>query len=159
MKAILLIFLLLVLAGGVFLVTHNRNENYDNEYGTEATSSVPSPATTAAPKISTTSPPVPANTRATENAAVTFDVDAFNFGYSKKTLEVKKGDTVTINLTSTGGTHDWRVDAFNAKTNMVKDGGKDSVTFVADKAGTYEYYCSVGNHRAMGMVGQLVVRE
>ena len=33
----------------------------------------------------------------------------------------------------------------------------DEVEFVVDKAGTFEYYCSVGNHRQMGMVGKLIV--
>jgi plastocyanin len=28
---------------------------------------------------------------------------------------------------------------------------------VADKNGSYEYYCSVGNHRASGMVGVITV--
>jgi plastocyanin len=28
---------------------------------------------------------------------------------------------------------------------------------VADKKGTFEYYCSVGQHRALGMKGKLVV--
>jgi len=32
------------------------------------------------------------------------------------------------------------------------------VTFVADKAGEYEFYCSVGQHRANGMVGKLIVK-
>jgi uncharacterized cupredoxin-like copper-binding protein len=32
------------------------------------------------------------------------------------------------------------------------------VQFVADKTGTFEFYCSVGNHRQMGMVGTLVVQ-
>jgi len=39
----------------------------------------------------------------------------------------------------------------------VTPGTPTSVTFVADKTGTFEYYCSVGNHRAQGMVGKLIV--
>lgn len=40
---------------------------------------------------------------------------------------------------------------------MTSADGVTSVTFVADTLGTFEYYCSVGNHRAQGMVGNLVV--
>lgn len=34
-----------------------------------------------------------------------------------------------------------------------------SVTFVADETGTFEYYCSVGNHRGQGMIGKLIVED
>lgn len=87
-----------------------------------------------------------------------FTVDSFGFGYSMDTIEVNEGDTVTINLTNSDGVHDWVVDEFDAATDIIRAGETTSVTFVADAAGTYEYYCSVGNHRAQGMVGTLVVR-
>ncbi len=51
----------------------------------------------------------------------------------------------------------WVVDEFDAATGKVRPGTPTSITFVADKAGTYEYYCSVGNHRAQGMAGKLIV--
>ena len=90
---------------------------------------------------------------------VVFDVDGFNFWFSLSTIEVNAGDTVTINLKSTGWFHDWVIDEFNAATAQVSDSdGVTSVTFVADTAGTYEYYCSVGQHRANGMVGTLIVK-
>jgi hypothetical protein len=41
---------------------------------------------------------------------------------------------------------------------QVGAGASDVVEFTADKAGTFEYYCSVGNHRAMGMKGTLTVK-
>lgn len=87
----------------------------------------------------------------------TFAIDGFDFGYSDEEIRVKKGDTVTINLTSTDGFHDWVVDEFSASTEKVNTGESTSVTFVADKAGTFEYYCSVGSHRQAGMVGKLIV--
>jgi|GEM_PF-520658 len=90
-------------------------------------------------------------------AEVTFTLDSFNFGYSMDEIRVNEGDTVTINLTSSDGFHDWVVDEFGAATEKIQAGGNTSVTFVASEAGTYEYYCSVGNHRAEGMVGTLIV--
>ena len=64
-----------------------------------------------------------------------------------------------ITLTN-GGTmpHDWRVDEFAAATAIVQPGQEDAVEFVADQAGTFEYYCSVGQHRQQGMVGKLIVK-
>lgn len=94
---------------------------------------------------------------ASEGAAKSFDVDSFSFGYSMDTITVSEGDTVTINLTNSDGFHDWVVDEFDAATEKISAGGSTSVTFVADKAGSYEFYCSVGSHRANGMVGTLIV--
>ncbi len=53
--------------------------------------------------------------------------------------------------------HDWVVDEFDAKIAQVAAGKTTSVEFVADKTGTFEYYCSVGKHRQNGMVGKLIV--
>lgn len=94
-----------------------------------------------------------------ESASVehVFILDSFNYGYSETELRVKEGDTVTIQLTNSDGFHDWVVDEFGAATEKIQAGGNTSVTFVADKKGTFEYYCSVGAHRAQGMVGNLIV--
>ena len=35
--------------------------------------------------------------------------------------------------------------------------GVTSVTFTVDEAGSYEYFCSIGNHREQGMSGMLIV--
>ncbi|TSC78827.1 MAG: plastocyanin [Parcubacteria group bacterium Gr01-1014_29] len=82
-----------------------------------------------------------------------------NFEFSQKEIRVKKGDFVRINFSSTDGLHDWVVDEFNAKTTQVNTGQSSSVDFVADKAGTFEFYCGVGTHRKMGMIGKLIVEE
>ena len=44
-------------------------------------------------------------------------------------------------------------------TKVIKTGETDTVEFIVDKAGTFEFYCSVGEHRNMGMVGALTVTE
>jgi plastocyanin len=87
----------------------------------------------------------------------TFTVDAQNFSFSMKEIKVKKGDRVKIVLVNKGGFHDWVVDEFNAKTKQIGAGSTDTIEFTADKVGTFQFYCSVGNHRAMGMVGNLIV--
>lgn len=86
-----------------------------------------------------------------------FTIDAFNFGYSMDEIRVNQGDRVTITLTNSDGFHDWVVDEFNAATERISTGDTATVTFVADEAGSFEYYCSVGSHRAQGMVGTLIV--
>lgn len=87
----------------------------------------------------------------------TFSITGKNFSFSQSEIQVKKGDKIRINFSSTSGFHDWAIDEFNAKTQQVSTGQSDAVEFVADKAGTFEYYCSVGTHRQMGMKGKLIV--
>lgn len=94
---------------------------------------------------------------ATANEVKEFTVSGKNFEHSLKEIRVKQGDTVRINFSSTSGFHDWTVDEFAAQTQQVQTGGSSSVEFVADQAGTFEFYCSVGQHRQFGMVGKLIV--
>jgi len=86
-----------------------------------------------------------------------FTVTGKNFSFSPSTIRVKKGDTVKITFKNTGGFHDFKIDEFDVKTAQIQDGQSETVTFVADKAGTFDYYCSVGQHRANGMEGKLIV--
>ena len=69
---------------------------------------------------------------------------------------MKKGDTVKISITNTAGTHDFTLDEFGIKQETPV-GQTVVVQFVADKVGTFEYYCSKYNHRALGQKGNLIV--
>lgn len=91
--------------------------------------------------------------------ALTFDLNGGMFYFVPNVIHVKKGDTVTINFTNDGGFHDFTLDAFNVKIGPTQTGETKSATFVADKAGTFEYYCSVGSHRQLGQKGTLIVEE
>lgn len=86
-----------------------------------------------------------------------FTVKGSNYEYSPKQISVKKGDTVKIVFVNTVGLHDFVIDELDLKTDVIKAGESESVQFVADTAGTFTYYCSVGNHRKMGMEGILTV--
>lgn len=87
----------------------------------------------------------------------TFDIEGSNYSFDVKEMRVKKGDQVTVNFTNAEGTHDFKIDEFNVATAQIPAGQSESVTFTADQAGTFEYYCSVGQHRQNGMVGSLIV--
>ena len=108
------------------------------------------------PDIESGSADAEASVAIDENAKV-FNITGESFAFSQDEIRVSEGDTVVINFESTEGFHDWVVDEFNARTDRVPEGGKTSVTFVADRKGEFEYYCSVGSHRQFGMVGTLIV--
>lgn len=97
----------------------------------------------------------------TSEVDVVFEVDSENFvflidGERNPDMVVSEGDRVRVEFTSTQGTHDWVVDGFGA-TEIISAGGSSFVEFVADQAGTFEYYCSVGSHRQQGMRGNFIV--
>lgn len=141
----------LVVLGGLFFL-FSRN-NTTNTPVTEST--VPTQTTTEETSISPASGETSEETQA--GAVKEFTVDGDNFTFSLKEIKVKEGDTVKITFNNVEGFHDLVLDEFNAKTKQLAAGQSETIQFVADKAGTYEYYCSVGQHRQMGMKGNLIV--
>ena len=100
---------------------------------------------------------------ADENSLKTFVLTGENFKFSmdgvdNPQIKVRQGDRVRIEFKSTQGFHDWVLDEFDAATEKVRDtDGMTFVEFTADEKGVFEYYCSVGEHRANGMKGVFVV--
>lgn len=92
-----------------------------------------------------------------EPATYRIEISGTNYAFDVEEIKVKKGDTVNIVFKNNEGFHDWVIDEFDAQTKQITQGQTTEVSFVADTTGTFEYYCSVGNHRAQGMVGTLIV--
>ena len=78
-------------------------------------------------------------------------------GKENPEIKVKIGEKIKIEFTSTEGFHDFVIDELEAKTDKVNSGESTSVEFVANQAGTFSYYCSVGKHRDFGMEGTFIV--
>lgn len=88
----------------------------------------------------------------------TFTIVGSNFKFSPNEMKVNKGDTVKVIFKSQGKSHNFVIDEFKVKTAELEEDKSEEVTFVADKTGTFEFYCSVGEHRSMGMKGSLIVQ-
>ncbi|MEX0919297.1 MAG: plastocyanin/azurin family copper-binding protein [Parcubacteria group bacterium] len=87
-----------------------------------------------------------------------FVVETSNFSFTPNNLTVNEGDTVRITVRNEFGMHDFVLDEFaGARTSILNAGQEEVITFIADRTGTFEFYCSVGTHRQMGMVGTLTV--
>lgn len=85
-------------------------------------------------------------------------VEGSEFKFMPSTLTFNKGEKVRLVFKNTGKmTHDWVVDELGVRTKIIKGGEQDVIEFTPDKVGTFEYYCSIGAHRANGMVGTLTV--
>ena len=152
MNAIVTVVVILIIIAGAGLFLLNSRK------ASAPTSDTMTTQTTSAPTEAIKTSPAASNEGSMNAAEKKFTVHASNFSFDTKTMTVKKGDTVTITFMNDQGTHDWVLDAFNVKTKIIPAGQTDTVTFMADKTGTFEYYCSVGSHRAMGMVGSLKVQ-
>ena len=87
----------------------------------------------------------------------TFVVEGDNYTFSLKEIRVPIGTPVTIVFKNKEGLHDLKIDEFAVATKKISAGAEEKVSFVANKKGSFEYYCSVGQHRANGMFGKLVV--
>ncbi len=87
-----------------------------------------------------------------------FNVIARQFEFEPAKIEVNKGDTVRINLTSEDTAHSLAITEFGF--DLKADGGETKTAeFVADKKGTFTFTCSVfcgSGHREMK--GELIVR-
>ena len=104
--------------------------------------------------------PVSTGTTGVESTATEMMVTATEFAFAPSTLTLTVGQPVTVKFTNAGKMpHDFVIDEIpGAKTAIVKSGESTSVTFTPTTAGTFKFYCSVGNHRAQGMEGTVTVQ-
>ncbi|MEK7605776.1 MAG: plastocyanin/azurin family copper-binding protein [Patescibacteria group bacterium] len=144
------VVLLVVLGTGVYLLTKNSTTTAPVPVAT------PTP-TTAAIEETPTAAPSEAMTK-TSGTVKEITVTGSSFKFVPATISVKKGDTVKVTFVNSGGSHNFVIDEFSVSTKVIASGQSETVSFVADKVGTYEYYCTVGNHRQKGMVGKLIVQ-
>jgi plastocyanin len=86
-----------------------------------------------------------------------FTLEAGNFYFKPSEVRVKQGDKVRITINSVSMMHDLVIDELNTRTPIVQSGNTGVAEFTADTKGTFEFYCSVGQHRQNGMVGTLIV--
>ena len=144
----LIIALLAVLGIGGYFVYANTKNNGMAPQGTAQVTGAPTQA-----------PAGTDNAGTSEENVKMIEVEAGGFYFKPNELRVKKGEKVKLTLKSVELMHDFVVDELGIKVPVTTDGNSSTVEFTADKAGSFQYYCSVGNHRKNGQVGTLVVEE
>ena len=123
--------------------------------------SVPSSSSSNTTASDNTSSNVAAQTTPTPSTGTVKElkIEAYNFGFNVvSNVQINKGDTVKLTVTSTQGTHGFSLPDFNVDISPIGPGDSQSATFVADKSGSFEYRCNVPcgpGHR--DMTGTLVV--
>lgn len=149
------IALLAIVGIGTF-VMGNRNKASEQQANV-----APFPETTSMQSPPDTAMPIATDTGAAEMEVVQeITVEAGSFYFEPAEIRVKKGDRVKIVLNSVDMMHDFTIDELEVEMDEpVKADETGTVEFTASDEGEFEYYCSVGQHRANGQVGTLIVEE
>ena len=87
-----------------------------------------------------------------------FDIIAKQWNFSPSTITVNEGDNVILNIESIDVTHGFVLSSFGVSEQLVS-GNTVKIEFVADKKGTFSFFCNVfcgSGH--IGMKGTLVVQ-
>lgn len=90
----------------------------------------------------------------------------FNASIPGPAISVKLGERVRITLANVGSAdHDFTIDELNVRSSIVRPGETVVIEFVASRAGSFKYYCSLGTlepipHRVhrQTMEGAFIVR-
>lgn len=86
-------------------------------------------------------------------------VEATEYRLSPARLDVPLGTKVTIRMVNKGTMkHEFELDAFQKEIKPIPPGAAGEITFVADKAGVFQYACRLDDHERKGMIGFLNVK-
>lgn len=111
-----------------------------------ATTSAAAPSTSAAESA-------PASSEAPEETGGTLTVTGVDFDYELDATDLSAGEYEIEFVNDGGASHDVRVerDGEDVAMSEVIPPGETSSFSVTLEPGEYVFYCSVGNHRGMGM--------
>lgn len=147
------VIVIIAIVGGFFAMNKTKTANV--ELNNNMTMTPTSPAASQKPSQSPTASSSPSDLQT--SGVKIISVEAGSFYYKPNEIRIKKGEKVKIEMKSTDMMHDLNIDALEIKIPITKLGDTGTVEFTADKTGTFEMYCSVGNHKQMGQVGKLIV--
>ena len=89
----------------------------------------------------------------------TFDIVATNWEFTPSLIEVNLGDKVELHLTSSQGTHGIAFLEFEVSETL-REGEDIHTEFIADKTGTFNFFCTVPCGKGHGgMRGLIVVKN
>lgn len=87
------------------------------------------------------------------------EVVGTEYTFSPSALSLTKGQKVILTFRNMGRMpHNLVVDELEVATKTIAGGQSDTVEFTPSEIGTFAFYCSISNHRRMGMEGSLEVK-
>jgi len=144
------VFAVAVLVFGGLLVFSMMDNEDEREDKTEEITEKKESTTTTTPSTDEEEEPT---------AEVDFTIEAKNFAYTPENITAAPGQTLTIEFVNKSGSHDFVIDELDVDSGLVNGTKIVIVEIPADaEPGTeYTYYCSVSNHRQLGMEGTITV--
>lgn len=110
----------------------------------------PSPAR---PKISESVSPSPSPK---EGKVLQIEVEGYEYYFSPSKLSLKAGEKVKITFRNNGVLpHNLTITDLGIASKTIGPKQMTSLEFTAQKSGSFSMFCSVGNHRALGMEGDV----
>lgn len=92
-----------------------------------------------------------------EDGTQSLTVEGGMFYFKPNKIIVKKDQPVEITFKNVEGMHDFVIDELNVKSETIAAGKTTTVEFTPTKVGEFQFYCSIADHKAKGMVGTLIV--
>ena len=94
-----------------------------------------------------------------EAPSETFAIVASDFTFSPPTFAITEAGTYTFDVTNDGGVdHALEIEGSDLEQETETIGPGESASLTVDlESGTYELYCPIGNHRDLGMSGEISV--
>jgi len=126
--------------------------------GKESPSPTPAVISFSSPSpVVQTSAPIATQREIDENTKE-FVMENEGMEFTVREMRVETFDRVKLTFKVNRGEHTWTIKEFGATTRILGPGEEETIEFVADKPGTFEYYCSVDDNRKLGMKGRLIVK-
>lgn len=148
-KFIVITILLLILAVGYFYMKQSPVEKVDNTMEVE----LKNEDETLLPEDEITQ----TEDKMIEENPSSVQLNASNFTFEVSEVRAKVGEVLVVTVTNDQGVHDFVIDELGVSTGIIPEGESIEVAIPTDKPGIYEYYCSIGEHRKMGMKGTLII--
>lgn len=112
------------------------------------------PTATPVEDASTSTGQAPSSTGDTQTVIVEGD----EYAFSPEMINLKAGQKTVITYKNVGNMpHDLVIADLGVRTDVIGGGKETTVEFTPTKSGIFGFICSVGNHEALGMKGEVVV--
>ena len=86
-------------------------------------------------------------------------VDGKEYEFDPSELMFTKGEKIKLIFVNSGKLpHNLTIDELGVTTDTIPPGKNTTTEFTVEKTGSFKAYCSVGNHRSLGMEGKAVVK-
>ncbi|MBI4059148.1 cupredoxin domain-containing protein [Candidatus Microgenomates bacterium] len=112
---------------------------------------IPGPTATMTPVVNPAAPQA--------GAVQEIEVSGSEYKFTPRTLVFTKGEKVKLTFKNMGKMpHNLMIPELNVATDTIAGGETTTVEFTPGESGSFAMFCSVGNHRALGMEGMMEVK-